>query len=226
MGLFGGSKSQGDKEFEKQFKFYVGGFFPSDYFIQRRKELEIPKGTIDQSDVKDIMMCEHANGKLSTEDIPDRLDELFHINCESMKNMVLDNGYDTSLIKTPEELNDFLVYAFGKEYDKDFRRQFLFEKYDVNPEGAYCFDAGASCIAAFPDNIVIIREAERTKPEDMYRKIDFSTLDNVEYHVAKAHNLADAIILHPVSGKDIKIKYAKKEDGEEVIKRFNEFNKG
>ena len=72
--------------------------------------------------VKKILKDEFEYGTLSADNIEHRLDELMDLDTSSIKYDVLDKGYDTSLIKTPEDLQDFLKVTFEDLKKKDHIR--------------------------------------------------------------------------------------------------------
>ena len=220
MGLFGGSKSPEDKEFEEQLKYYVGGkFSPSDYFYDRKKELDVPRGTMDRHHVKDILRSEYKDGKLSPDGVKDRVDELLHLNCDSMFDLILEKGYDTSLIKTPEELEDFLVYAYGEEYGRDYKRNSRFEKFNIDSEGAYCFDTQFMSCALFDDKLIIVDDTGSLP-------IPFDTVDDMEYHRARGVDLWDQLTITLKNEDEFKLRYITKNDADEVKRRFSIFSIG
>ena len=130
-GLFN-NKTPKEKEFDEKLKNYVGGISISPYFIKKAEEHGKSVIQANYLYVKKILKDEFEYGTLSADNIEHRLDELMDLDTSSIKYDVLDKGYDTSLIKTPEDLQDFLKVTFegksDKSLNKEYRLKQLFKK--------------------------------------------------------------------------------------------------
>ena len=110
----------------------MGSISISPYFIKKAEEHGKSVIQANYLYVKKILKDEFEYGTLSADNIEHRLDELMDLDTSSIKYDVLDKGYDTSLIKTPEDIQDFLEVTFeGKSdqsFNKEYRQKVLFEK--------------------------------------------------------------------------------------------------
>lgn len=198
--------------------------------------------------IRDILEKEQEMGNLSMDDVENRFEELITLDSKYLKMYVLDKGYDTSLIKTPDDLYEFLkenesltAAEFSKQNVNGYRKNVLFEKYDINPDEAYTFECTIeerksttftntdkrnvdhAYAALYDDYIAIIKESVILKSDMGMRKVYFKNVSGIDYDTAGTFGLSSSLFIHMHSGEHVQLKFISRNDVDEVHKRFENF---
>lgn len=243
-GLFN-KKTPEEKEFDEKLKYYVGGLSFSDYYREKAKEHGKIVTQVNFLYVKSILKDEFEYGSLSVNDMEKRIDELMELDVTCIKYDILDKGYNTSLIKTPQDIQDFLEVTFdGKSdqsHNKDFRQKVLFEKYGINTDEAYCFRCSIeeqrshtfgnetyrkpsqAYVALFDDYIAIAKESAILQSDLGIRKVFFRNVASIDYDARGKVSLSNSLFIHLKSAESVQLKLLSEKDVAEVQTRFENY---
>lgn len=243
-GLFS-KKTPEEKEFDEKLKYYVGGISFSDYYREKAKEHGKIVTQVNYLYVKSILKDEFEYGSLSVNDMEQRIDELMDLDITCIKYDILDKGYNTSLIKTPQDIQDFLEVTFdGKSdlsHNKDFRQKVLFEKYGINTDEAYCFRCSIEeqrshtfgnetyrkpsqvYIALFDDYLAIAKESAILQSDLGIRKVFFRNVASIDYDARGKVSLSNSLFIHLKSAESVQLKLLSEKDVAEVQTRFENY---
>lgn len=243
-GLFS-KKTPEENEFDEKLKYYVGGFLTSDYCLKKIKEHGKLFTQVNHSHLKKILQDEFEYGTLSVNDIEQRIDELMDLDIDCIKYDILDKGYDTSLIKTPEDIQDFLEVIFegksDKSHNKEYRQKVLFEKYDINTDEAYCFRCAIeeqrshtfgnetyrapslAFIALFDDYIAIVKESTILHADLGIRKVFFRNIASIDYDARGKVSLTNNLFINLKSADSVQLYNISEKDVAEVQTRFENY---
>ena len=244
MGLFS-KKTPEEIEFDEKLRYYVGGMSPSKYYLAKLRERNINPLDANSVYTKKILKKEYENGKLSIHAIEERIDELLGLDIRTIKYNVLDKGYDTSLIKTPENIQNFLEETLdgkaNQTFNKEYRQKVLFEKYGINAEEAYCFKCAieeqrkhtfgndsynktsSAFVALFDDYIAVAKESAILQADLGLRKIFFRNVASIDYDAMGKVSLSNSLFINLKSSEAVHFRYLSEKDVFEVQKRFENY---
>ena len=198
------------------------------------------------ANIHDISMKELEDGNLSIDDVETRIEELKELDVKAMKNNVLDKGHDTSVIKTQDDLYEFLKENYGRQVAEDsnkkmHRKEELFKKYDIDPNETYFFECTIeerrsstftntdrrnvdhAYVALYDDHIAIIKESVWLKSDMGMRKVYFNNVTSIDYDTAGKLGMSSSLFIHMHSGEHVQLKHITKERVDEVHKRYENF---
>ena len=243
-GLFS-KKTPEEKEFDEKLKYYVGGVSSSKYYLKKAKEHGKIITQVNPIHVKKILKDEFEYGTLSVNDMEQRIDELMELDITCIRHDILDKGYDTSLIKTPEDIQDFLEVVFeGKSdqsFNKEYRQKVLFEKYGINTDEAYCFRCAIeekrshtfgnetyrkpsqAFIALFDDYIAIAKESAILQSDLGIRKVFFRNVASIDYDARGKVSLTNHLFINLKSAESVQLYNISEKDVAEVQTRFENY---
>lgn len=242
MGLFS-SKSTKDNEFDEKIKIYIGGVFPSATFNDKLHEHGLPFNT-SYKDIREILKSEHRNGKLTADDVEKRMDEIMELDIYALKSDILKKGYDTSVFKTQDDLNEFLGPEYAKEHiprSKKNKMEYYINKYNINIENAYQFectieeersstftnssqrDVENAYVIVSDDNLAIIKESLFLKSDMGMRKIYYENIAGIDYDTTGTLGLSSSLFIHLKSSEHVQLKDISDDDVNEVHIRFENY---
>ena len=233
------------KEFNNQLKFYIGSFRGSDDFKKRLIRHNKMFGDTNLYSIKNILKKEFENGKLALEDIEERIDELLELDVLALQHDVADKKHDSSIIKTQEDLNNYLgpeyVSKFKKKVDRKSKGEELFKKYNVNIENAHCFECklaeqrretvmtefkenawGNGYVALFDDRLVVIDETFLLKLNLGAEKVFFNNIDFINFEEGDENSPSTLYIGLRTKGQII-LGYILPEDANKVIEKYEKY---
>ena len=149
MGLF--NKSDYQKKCEYRIKKLCGGMTPSDEFMRKARPYKYELNPTNIYEKK-VLKLECINQTLKYEDIEERLDELLHLDCETLYNQLYKKyNEDTSIYKTQEDIEK----SMGDEYSQEYYAKLAKKKAKYNVK---------------MQKVESIREKGRQKELDVYSK--------------------------------------------------------
>ena len=233
------------KEFDNQLKFYIGSFRGSEDFKKRLIRHNKMFGDTNLYSIKNILKNEFENGNLALEDVEERIDELLELDVLALQHDVVGKKRDSSVIKTQEDLNNYLgseyISKFKKKVDRKSKGEELFKKYNVNVENAHCFECklaeqrrdtvmtefkennwGNGYVALFDDKLVIADETFLLKVNLSVEKVFFNNIDFISFEEGDEESTSTLYIGLRTKGQII-LGYILPEDANKVIEKYEKY---
>ena len=177
-----------------------------------------------------------------------RLDELLDLDTRLIKRYMLDEKYDTSIIKTEEDFHKFLDEEYDEETaekvkmkNKEYRKGALFKKYGIDTEEAYCFECvieerrastfsndsrrnvDDAYVALYDEYVTIIKESYWLKSDMGMRRVYFNNVASIDYDTSGKIGMSSSLFIHMNSGEYVHLKFISKENVDEIHKRYENF---
>lgn len=195
---------------------------------------------------EEILMKELEEGNLSLDDVETRVEELRDLDMDAMKGNVFDKDYDTSIIKTQDDLYEFLKEKYGMNVAENsnkerYHKEELLKKYDIDPNESYYFECTIeekrtstftnterrnvdnAYVALYDEYMVIIKESVWLKSDMGMRKVYFKNVTSIDYDTSGILGASSSLFIHMHSGEHVHLKFVTKEIVDEVHKKYENF---